>query len=326
MLAPRLRSALIGLVLLPVATLALSAQQGNTVQITLHVSDAKGAPVADARVSVLPPPDTTPAAAATSQDGTQSVSLVPGNYHVDISKAGFNTLAEDFKVDEAASHDLKFTLVRLGEECAEGCPQKPAAAQENAPPASAPANISAAVPPHSLAAALQPYATCQFNDDLVLAKIDALSGATTRDVETEYGHRKIDIDAGMQLEFDYPSAGPYAEAKVEQLPASKYPEEKQWLIDNFRFLYNASANTVVNRKDLGPINGYEVRGYDRVKLDDPNLGFYVMFDDANRVVTTFTLMNQENAARRFKTPKEYQQLRDQFLTSYTFCVRANQQH
>lgn len=327
MLVLRVPSALLCIALSPFSLASLIAQETTAVPVTLVVTNGSGAPLPDAKLTLLPPPDTSPATQNTPANGTLSLRLEPGSYHVEITKVGFNTLAKDIEVTPAGDHSFRFPLVPLGEECAEGCPKAPAAAPKPDHPAAPafPATIPPAVPSHPIPAALQPYSTCQFQDDLQVATLDQLAaGTTSRDVETSDGHRKIDIETALTVGFQYPRAGPYSTAKVEKLPSDSYPQLKQWLIDNFRFLYNNSANTVVNRKDLGPINGYEVRGFDHVKLDDDVLGVYIMFDDPNHIVTTFNLLNQDNQDRRFSTVKQYQQLRDQFLTAYTFCVRANQ--
>jgi len=173
-----------------------------------------------------------------------------------------------------------------------------------------------------LTAALTPYTSCQFSDGLQIVDITPLApGIASREVDTDSGPRQIDLEAGLRVMFAYPETDFYANVKAESLPAANYAQLKQSLLDNFNFL--AHENTV-NTALHSPLNGFEVHGLDRNKLEGGVLGIYLLFDDPARVVTTIYLLNQEPQARKFQTLDEYRTLRDRFLASYTGCIRANQ--
>lgn len=123
--------------------------------------------------------------------------------------------------------------------------------------------------------------------------------------------------------FAYPNADFYTNVKAELLSADSYSQSKQSLLDNFQHL--AHGNTV-NTVLRSPLNGFEVHGLDREKIEGGVLGIYLLFDDATHVATTIYMLNQEPQSRKFQTMDEYRSVHDRFLPSYTGCIRSNLQH
>ena len=174
------------------------------------------------------------------------------------------------------------------------------------------------------AAALTSCTSCQFSDGLqIVHTVPLAPGITSREVETDSGPRQIDMRAGLRVMFAYPETDFYANVKAELLPAANYPQLKQFLLDNFRHLVHGNTlNTALH----SPVNGLEIHGLDREMLEGGVLGIYLLFDDQVHLATTIYLLNQEPQNRKFQTMEEYRGLRDRFLSSYTACIRSNQQH
>jgi hypothetical protein len=174
----------------------------------------------------------------------------------------------------------------------------------------------------SSASTLASYSSCQFSDGLQVVGTDPLApGVTSRDVDTDSGPRQIDMEAGLRIMFAYPDTDFYANVKAELLPATKYPQLKQFLLDNFQLL---SHGNTVNSALHSPLNGFEVHGLDREKLEGGVVGIYLIFDEPAHVVATIYMLNQESQSRKFQSMEEYRTLRDGFLRSYTACIRRNQ--
>ena len=173
------------------------------------------------------------------------------------------------------------------------------------------------------AGALAPYTSCRFSDGLQVVQVDSLPPSVhSRDVETDSGTKQVEPEAGVRVMFSYPGTDFYANVKAEQLPAAHYPQLKQILLDSLQHL--APGNTM-NTSLNSPINGLEAHGLDRNKLEGGVLGVYLLFDSASHVVTTIYFLNQEPQDRKFQSLDEYRQLREQFLKSYSSCIRKNQQ-
>jgi len=70
------------------------------------------------------------------------------------------------------------------------------------------------------------------------------------------------------------------------------------------------------------LNGFEVYGLDRKKLEGNTLGIYLLIDDRTHIVASVFFLNQEPQLRKFSTLAEYAALRDHFLDAYTSCIHA----
>jgi hypothetical protein len=174
--------------------------------------------------------------------------------------------------------------------------------------------------------ALKPYASCHFADGLQITKLDKLAdGTTARSVDTANGTKYISLKAGLRIMFAYPFADFYANVKSELLPTEQYTALKADLMDNLNHLLVTSPGEISNQSLPSPLHSFEVHGHDRSKLEGGVLGMYLLFDDSTQVVTTIYFLNQETFNRKFQTLDEYRRLRDQFLTTYTGCIRENQE-
>jgi hypothetical protein len=120
--------------------------------------------------------------------------------------------------------------------------------------------------------------------------------------------------------FAYPDRDFYANVKVEILPEKNYAETRQSLIDNFDYMLNSGDGNTRNYALKPTLNGLDVRGLDRDKLEGGVLGVYLLLDDSSRMVTTIYFLNQEPKDRSFQTLEEYRAQRDRFLATFAACV------
>jgi hypothetical protein len=172
---------------------------------------------------------------------------------------------------------------------------------------------------------LSPYTSCVFSDGLRIVSIDPLApGVQARSVQTATGTQTIDMIAGERVMFAYPMTDFFANVKTELLPADRYPAEKQALLANLNFLESQPGGPSPAEALPAGLHGFEVHGNDRRKLEGGVLGMYLMFDDQAHVATTIYFLNQHAWERKFQTIDQYGQLRDNFLRTYTGCVRQNQ--
>ena len=173
--------------------------------------------------------------------------------------------------------------------------------------------------------ALAPYTSCGFPDGLRVVGVSPLApGVKARSVETATGMHLIDMVAGERVMFAYPMTDFYANVKAELLPADEYAKEKETLLANLRFLESQRGGPTPAEALPAGLHDFEVHGNDRQKLEGGVLGEYLLFDDAAHVATTIYFLNQHAWQRKFQTMEEYGRLRDQFLRTYTGCVRQNQ--
>lgn len=187
------------------------------------------------------------------------------------------------------------------------------------------AGAQGAAPSVPVPKALIPYTSCSFPDGLRIVSVEPLvQGVSSRPVQTVEGTQQIELEAGERVMFQYPLTDFFADAKVELLPADRYPELKAALLANLHFLESERGGPTPARALPVGLHGFEVHGNDRQKLEGNVVGMYVLFDDTTHVATTVYFLNQQTWQRKFQTMDEYGRLRDGFLRTYTGCVRENQ--
>ena len=143
----------------------------------------------------------------------------------------------------------------------------------------------------------------------------------TRVAQTLTGPKPIRLVDGLIAAFAYSNTAPFANVKVELLPAASYTIEKSELISEFDKINATGEDTQRNYALKPTLNGFEIYGFDRKALDGRVLGIYLFFDNAHRVATTAYFLNAPEEQRRFSTVSEYDNLREAFLNAYTVCVR-----
>jgi hypothetical protein len=185
--------------------------------------------------------------------------------------------------------------------------------------------LAPAAAPAQVAKTLHPYTTCTFDDGLTVTSLSPLPrDVAGRTVDTLTGKANVALLRGAQVMFSYPGANFFANVKVEQLPAGSFDQGRKDLISNFDHILASGDDGVRNMTyALKPqLNGFEIHGLDRLKLDGKTLGIYLLIDDRAGIVTSVYFLNQEPTARKFSTIEEYAALRDHFLNAYTSCIHA----
>jgi hypothetical protein len=165
------------------------------------------------------------------------------------------------------------------------------------------------------------YTGCKFSDGLSVVETSPLEPVIhERTVQTSKGPKQVPMVEGRRVMFAYPGKDFFANVKVEILPEKDYAETRQTLVDNFDYMLATSKDSARNYELKSKLNGLDVRGLDRDKLEGGVLGIYVMLNDASRVVTTIYFLNQEPKDRSFQTIEQYHAARGRFLSTYAACI------
>ena len=173
--------------------------------------------------------------------------------------------------------------------------------------------------------ALQRYTSCTFDDGLKPVETTHLpANIQGRTVETLTGPRQVPILRGEHITFSYPSTRFFATVKIEQLPPASFDQGKADLISNFDHILSGDDESARNMSfALRPsLNGFEVYGLDRKRLEGNTLGIYLLIDNRTHIVASVFFLNQEPQQRKFSNLGEYRSLRDHFLEAYTSCVHG----
>ena len=184
-------------------------------------------------------------------------------------------------------------------------------------PARTTGNPERPVPP-----ALRPYLGCKLPNGPDLVGQTLLPQAPmARTAQTFSGPKKINLLDGVMAAFAFSGEPPFANVKVELLPAATYTTERNDLSSEFDKI-NATGNDTQRNYTMKPtLNGFGIQGFDRTALDGKVLGIYLLFDNAHHVATTAYFLNAPPGQRKFNSLNEYNALREGFLNAYTSCVR-----
>ena len=178
-----------------------------------------------------------------------------------------------------------------------------------------------AKPDRAVPAALRPYLGCKLPGGPQLVQHTLLPHAPmTRAAQTLTGPKAIRLVDGTLAAFAFPNSAPFANVKIEQLPASAYTAEKADLISEFDKINAKGEDTQRNYALKPTLNGFEIYGFDRTALDGNVLGIYLFFDNTHHIATTAYFLNAPQGQRRFSTIADYSDLRQHFLNDYTACV------
>ena len=189
---------------------------------------------------------------------------------------------------------------------------------------------------------LKPYTTCKLPGDLKIKEVTRRPKSTEkyRQVDTAKGSERISVVDGYRVMFAYKDVFYYfANVKIEQSDPASYAQDKETVINSLKNNAATKQATGIIYSDKTILNGFEHYGTDRDKIDvGGTLGIHVLFYDANYLIITVYLLNQDdkntgslfwrNGKRRFTDIAEYQTLKDNFLNHYSECLKgvAEAQH
>ena len=127
--------------------------------------------------------------------------------------------------------------------------------------------------------------------------------------------------------FAYPAL-PYffANVKIEQSDPDSYAADKEILLNQLKYYSTIKEAHPMLFEDKTMLNDFEHYGIDRDKIDvGGQVGVHILFYDPAHLVVTIYFLNQSKAAffnnRRYEDIKGYREVRDDFLNSYSECLK-----
>lgn len=175
---------------------------------------------------------------------------------------------------------------------------------------------------------LKPYTACKVPGDLRIKEVTRRKAANQlREVTTDNGKQKVSVVDGYRIMFAYPDLTYYfANVKIEQSAPDSYARDKETLVNQLKHYTGTKEATGMIFTDQVLVNGFEHYGLDRDKIDiGGQVGTHILFFDPAHLVVTIYFLNQSKAVflnnRRFENIKQYRELRDDFLTHYSECLK-----
>ena len=172
---------------------------------------------------------------------------------------------------------------------------------------------------------LKPFTTCALDNGLRIVQVDRLpKDAKSRTVTTSKGDQAISLADGYRVMVAYNKDKDwFANIKAEKSVTTEYERDKEGVIENLKWAASTSKELESQEPVKVSFGEYEGYGTSKRTLVGNMLGIYVLFSDANRTITTFYFINQNPKRKRFQTIEEWRVLRDEFLKTYTTCLKTN---
>src|SRR5215470_2865086 len=175
---------------------------------------------------------------------------------------------------------------------------------------------------------LKPYTTCKVPGELKIREVTRRNNTDKyREVTADKGKQKVSVVDGYRVMFAYPDLPYYfANVKIEQSASDSYVADKEILVNQLKYYSSIKEAHPMLFEDKKMLNDFEHYGIDRDKIDvGGQVGVHILFYDPAHLVVTIYFLNQSKAAffnnRRYEDIKGYREVRDEFLTSYSECLK-----
>lgn len=172
---------------------------------------------------------------------------------------------------------------------------------------------------------LKPFTTCELDNKLRIVQVDRLpKNVKSRTVTTSKGDQAISLADGYRVMVAYNDDRDwFANIKAEKSVTTEYERDKEAVIENLKWAASTSKELESQEPIKISFGEYEGYGTSKRTLVGDMLGIYVLFSDVNHTITTFYFINQNPKRKRFQTVEEWRVLRDEFLKTYTTCLKNN---
>ena len=173
--------------------------------------------------------------------------------------------------------------------------------------------------------ALKPFTSCELDSGLKIVQVDRLpTDVKSRTVKTSKGDKKVSLADGYRVMVAYNDDRDwFANIKAEKSVTADYEKDKELVIENLKWAASTSKELESQEPLKVSFGEYEGYGTSKRTLTGNMLGIYVLFSDADRTITTFYFINQNSKRKRFQTIEEWRVVRDEFLKTYTTCLKNN---
>lgn len=172
---------------------------------------------------------------------------------------------------------------------------------------------------------LKPFTTCELDNGLKIVQVDRLpKDVKSRNVTTSKGEQAISLADGYRVMVSYnENKDWFANIKVEKSVTADYEQDKERVIENLKWAASTSKELESQEPIKISFGEYEGYGTSKRTLIGNMLGIYVLLSDVDHTIITFYFINQNPKRKRFQTIEEWRILRDEFLKTYTTCVKNN---
>ena len=129
--------------------------------------------------------------------------------------------------------------------------------------------------------------------------------------------KSVSRNAGYRVLYLNNKNVPFINLKIEQSSEGLYKTDKENLIENLLYLIENSSGMKSKKVIELEFNGHKIYGLSRNSIEKGStLSTFIMFPGSN-VVVYFYFNNLKTEYRNFKSLKDYEKQRNNFIDKYT---------
>lgn len=119
----------------------------------------------------------------------------------------------------------------------------------------------------------------------------------------------------------------FANLRPDRSKPEEYENDKKVALENLQYNINTGKSIANTNPDEKSFDGFKTYSSYRSELIGDTLGISLVFDDANKMITTIYFINapKKGEGKHFTNVEEWKSLRDEFLDAYIKCVNQNQE-
>jgi len=143
--------------------------------------------------------------------------------------------------------------------------------------------------------------------------------------ETAEGVKGISRTDSYDVLITFKDTMRFANIRPDRSKPEEYENDKKVALENLQYYINTGKSMATEKPVEKSYNGFVTHSSYRSELIGDNLGTSLIFDDANKMITTVYFINapKNSDGKNFKDISEWMELREKFLDSYTKCVASN---
>ena len=175
---------------------------------------------------------------------------------------------------------------------------------------------------------MKAYTVCPLNEtEFVISNVARIT--KNKDLtlarETAEGIKGISRTDSYSVLITFKDTMRFANVRPDRSKPEEHQKDKKVVLEELQHLINTGKSGAVEKPVVKTYNGFVTYSDYRSELIGNTLGISLIFDDANKMITTIYFLNapKDGNGKHFKSIEEWLRLKDKFLDSYTKCVAAN---
>jgi hypothetical protein len=175
---------------------------------------------------------------------------------------------------------------------------------------------------------LKVYTICPSTDaEFVISAVERIAKNREQSLarDTTEGVKAVSRTDSYDVLITFKDKMRFADVRPDRSKPEEYENDKKVALENLQYYITTGKSMATEKPVEKSYAAFTTNSLQRSELIGNTLGISLIFDDANKMITTIYFVNapKNSNGANFKNIEEWTGQRDKFLDSYTKCVAAN---